>query len=323
MKKYNQFEIFRFIGAFSVLFFHVVKFDNNIPVLFKNGPIWVYFFFLLSGFLLSYSYSKREINIKKFYLTRLFKFYPLYIFSLMLLFKLSGKMIYHIFLIQSWVFGKALNYNSSAWYLSTFSFLIIIFPFLKKIQKKYPKMFFFIAVLLNFYTYYVYISFINYSNIDFIHHAINYFPLMHIATFVFGMELAKQVEKLKSKKYYSYIVVLYFIFLSLFNQYNVKIPYVSTLVTLSFFPLIVFLILDDGIVSNFLGNNFFVYLGSLSFSIYILHIPMYFLYKKYISEINNYENFIIFFVLIIIISNFTKYFIEIKYYNFLCKKYNV
>ena len=184
-------------------------------------------------------------------------------------------------------------------------------------------MFFFIAVLLNFYTYYVYISFINYSNIDFIHHAINYFPLMHIATFVFGMELAKQVEKLKSKKYYSYIVVLYFIFLILFNQYNVKIPYVSTLVTLSFFPLIVFLILDDGIVSSFLGNNFFVYLGSLSFSIYILHIPMYFLYKKYISEINNYENFIIFFVLIIIISNFTKYFIEIKYYNFLCKKYNV
>ena len=175
-------------------------------------------------------------------------------------------------------------------------------------------MFFFIAVLLNFYTYYVYISFINYSNIDFIHHAINYFPLMHIATFVFGMELAK---------YYSYIVVLYFIFLILFNQYNVKIPYVSTLVTLSFFPLIVFLILDDGIVSSFLGNNFFVYLGSLSFSIYILHIPMYFLYKKYISEINNYENFIIFFVLIIIISNFTKYFIEIKYYNFLCKKYNV
>ena len=111
--------------------------------------------------------------------------------------------------------------------------------------------------------------------------------------------------------------------MSLFNQYNVKIPYVSTLVTLSFFPLIVFLILDDGIVSSFLGNNFFVYLGSLSFSIYILHIPMYFLYKKYISEINNYENFIIFFVLIIIISNFTKYFIEIKYYNFLCKKYNV
>ena len=203
MKKYNQFEIFRFIGAFSVLFFHVVKFDNNIPVLFKNGPIWVYFFFLLSGFLLSYSYSKREINIKKFYLTRLFKFYPLYIFSLMLLFKLSGKMIYHIFLIQSWIFGKALNYNSSAWYLSTFSFLIIIFPFLKKIQKKYPKIFFSITILLNFYTYYVYISFINYSNIDFIHHAINYFPLMHIATFVFGMELAKQVEKLKSKKYYS------------------------------------------------------------------------------------------------------------------------
>ena len=36
MKKYNQFEIFRFIGAFSVLFFHVAKFDNNIPILYES-----------------------------------------------------------------------------------------------------------------------------------------------------------------------------------------------------------------------------------------------------------------------------------------------
>lgn len=323
MKKYNQFEIFRFIGAFSVLFFHVAKFDNNIPILFRNGPIWVYFFFLLSGFLLSYSYSNKEIDVKKFYLTRVFKFYPTYIFSLLLLLKLSGKMIYHIFLIQSWIFGKALDYNSSAWYLSVLAFLVLLFPFLIKFQKRYPKKFFYAVISLNLYTYYIYISFVKYSDIEFVHHAINYFPLMHVSSFVLGMELLNWIKKFKKRKLYSILVVLYFLFLILFNQYNIFVPYVSTLVTLGFVPLIVFLILDDGIVSNFLGNKFFVYLGNLSFSIYILHIPLYFLYKKYISEINNYRNFIIFFCILFVVSNFTKYFIESKYYRFLCKKYNV
>ena len=79
MKKYNQFEIFRFIGAISVIIFHTARntgFYNKIPILFQNGSIWVYFFLVLSGFMLTYSYSDKEVNIKKFYLTRLFKFYP-------------------------------------------------------------------------------------------------------------------------------------------------------------------------------------------------------------------------------------------------------
>ena len=48
MKKYNQFEIFRFIGAISVIIFHTARntvFYNKIPILFQNGSIWVYFFF--------------------------------------------------------------------------------------------------------------------------------------------------------------------------------------------------------------------------------------------------------------------------------------
>ena len=98
---------------------------------------------------------------------------------------------------------------------------------------------------------------------------------MHVSSFVLGMELLNWIKKFKKRKLYSILVVLYFLFLILFNQYNIFVPYVSTLVTLGFVPLIVFLILDDGIVSNFLGNKFFVYLGNLSFSIYILHIPLY------------------------------------------------
>ena len=141
MKKYNQFEIFRFIGAISVIIFHTARntgFYNKIPILFQNGSIWVYFFFVLSGFMLTYSYSDKEVNIKKFYLTRLFKFYPTYIFSLLLLFvysiKYKEKLVYSIFMIQSLIWGKATdqNYNYSAWYLSVLAFLILLFLFFLK-----------------------------------------------------------------------------------------------------------------------------------------------------------------------------------------------
>ena len=70
MKKYNQFEIFRFIGAFTVLIFHTAKntsFYSQVPSLFQNGTIWVYFFFVLSGFMLSYSHFNKDIDIQNFY----------------------------------------------------------------------------------------------------------------------------------------------------------------------------------------------------------------------------------------------------------------
>lgn len=57
MKKYNQFEIFRFIGAISVIIFHTARntgFYNKIPILFQNGSIWVYFFF---DYFLFYSFN--------------------------------------------------------------------------------------------------------------------------------------------------------------------------------------------------------------------------------------------------------------------------
>lgn len=330
MKRYNQFEIFRFIGAFSVLVFHTAKptpFYQKLPVIFQNGTIWVHFFFVLSGFMLSYSYFNRDINVRKFYLTRLFKFYPPYIFSLLLLFvysfKYKEKLIYNIFLTQTLIFGKATdkNYNYAAWYLSALAFLILLFPYLQKYLKKNFRMFKYFTVFIAIYTYYTYLTFHKYSDNGYILHLINYFPLIHVSSFLIGMLLLHKLKNIPNRKHYSAFSVIYFLFLVLFVQYNSVIPYASVLISLSFVPLISFLFLDNGIVNKILGNKFFVYLGSLSFSIYILHVPVHHIYLKYINEINSNYSFIIFFLILFVISNLTKYFIEKKYYNFLCNKY--
>ena len=323
MKKYNQFEIFRFIGAFSVLCFHTTRhtvFFSKLPHLLQNGPFWVFFFFLLSGFLLTYVYSNKEFNMLHFYKTRFFKFYPVYFLSLILLLKIRFNILYHVFLIQSWIFKRPMNYNSSAWYLSTLVFLLLLFPLFLYFSKN--KYFSWFVICINLYTYYFYNYMLKFSfNNESIHELINYNPLMYIGTFTLGMLTYNIIKNFKSKKLYSLFILLYIGFLFIFVQYQKFKFYNSSVVALSFVPLIVLLFLDEGFFSKFLGNKFFVYLGSLSYSIYILHVPLYIIFKKFNNEITIDLQFLIYFILVFIISNLTKYFMENKYYGYLNKKY--
>lgn len=283
----------------------------------------MYFFFVLSGFMLTYSYSDKEVNIKKFYLTRLFKFYPTYIFSLLLLFvysiKYKEKLVYSIFMIQSLIWDKATNqnYNYSAWYLSVLAFLILLFPFFLILLKNFPKYSIYSAILLSAYN----LIFNKYSDNSYIYYLINYFPLMRIASFLLGMVLSYKLKNISTKKYFSFLIIFYFAALMLFIQYNKVILYSSTVISISFIPLITFLFLDKGFFSNFMGNKIFVYLGCLSYSMYILHVSIYHIYRKYFHEIDSVYHFFIFFIIIFVISIFSKLFIENMFYRYLSKRY--
>ena len=323
IKKYNQFEIFRFIGALSVLYYHATVHSSfslgKIPFLLEHGIAWVFFFFLLSGFLLTYVYSNKNLDTRIFYKTRFFKFYPVYLLSLILTLKFKGTIIYNMLLVQSWIFNRSLSYNSSAWYLSVLAFLLLLFPALLQFRKN--KYFAYFVLIINLYVYY----FFNYlfklnSNSGTVLEFIKYNPLMYISTFTLGMLLYDKIKNIKKRNIYSFFTIIYIIFL-LFAPYNKFLPYNSTVISLSFIPLIVFLYLDNGFFSKFLGNKVFIYLGSISYSIYILHRPLYILFEKFIGEIRTHADFAIYFLIVFFVSNLTKYFIENKFYQYLCKKY--
>ena len=90
MKRIHILDSLRGIAALQVLIFHV----NNqllgdlspIASYFINGISPVAFFFVLSGFVLSYPYFKNNNNIDyyKFIIKRIFRIYPLYIVILIL-----------------------------------------------------------------------------------------------------------------------------------------------------------------------------------------------------------------------------------------------
>ena len=323
MKKYSQFEIFRFIGALSVLYYHLGIHSSfslpKLPFLMEYGIAWVFFFFLLSGFFLTYVYSTKFFDAKVFYKTRFFKFYPVYFLSLLLTLKFRGTIIYNLLLVQSWIFNRSLSYNSSAWYLSVLTFLLLLFPVLLKFRGN--KYFVWFVIIINFYVYYFYnYLFQQNSNSGTVLEFIKYNPLMYISTFSLGMLLYDKIKNVKKRNIYSFFTIIYILFL-LFIPYNKLIPYNSTVIALFFVPLIVFLYLDNYFFSKFLRNKFFIYLGGLSYSIYVLHRPLYIVFEKFVGEIKNYTDFTIYLFMVFFMANLTKYLIENKLYKYLCEKY--
>ena len=144
----------RFFAAFHVALFHM----NEMGAI--TGPAWlksfaaigyvgVSFFFVLSGFILVYTYAGRNIVLGEFWQTRFARIYPAYLFSLLLSFPFFyfGALKWHVpffafaeqhfvlssvlvlLLLQSWLPAAALSWNAVAWSLSVEAFFYALFPF--------------------------------------------------------------------------------------------------------------------------------------------------------------------------------------------------
>jgi peptidoglycan/LPS O-acetylase OafA/YrhL len=144
----------RFFAAFHVALFHMNEMGAITgPHWFKSfaaiGYVGVSFFFVLSGFILVYTYAGRDINLRDFWQTRFARIYPAYLFSLLLSFPFFyyGALKMHVpffafseqhfalasvlvlLLLQSWIPAAALSWNAVAWSLSVEAFFYVVFPF--------------------------------------------------------------------------------------------------------------------------------------------------------------------------------------------------
>jgi peptidoglycan/LPS O-acetylase OafA/YrhL len=137
----------RFLAAFSVVMFHfggdlLAHLPRAAQLVFERGYVSVSFFFVLSGFILAYTYfaDGRTLAPRAFYRARFARIYPVYLLGFVLQgFAFGGNMPasigtlamtagLNLLLLQSWVVTLIPEWNVPAWSLSTEAFFYLIFP---------------------------------------------------------------------------------------------------------------------------------------------------------------------------------------------------
>jgi peptidoglycan/LPS O-acetylase OafA/YrhL len=148
----------RFFAAFHVLLFHTQAMGAVFgPLWFQKlssiGYVGVSFFFVLSGFILVYTYAGKPVNARDFWRARFARVYPAYAFALLLAMPFFIFTVQHaneiripfmafeaahvkvaaaleILLLQAWVPPAALSWNAVGWSLSVEAFFYLLFPLL-------------------------------------------------------------------------------------------------------------------------------------------------------------------------------------------------
>jgi peptidoglycan/LPS O-acetylase OafA/YrhL len=146
----------RFLAAMHVVLFHYLRFYlAGAPWLIQNiiqaGYVGVGLFFVLSGFILTYTYldvdSSKALDRRAFWVARFARIYPLYALSLLLALPFtfqalhahhslpaaiagsSQDLIATLSMLQAWTPLTAELVNGPAWSLSVEAFFYLVFPF--------------------------------------------------------------------------------------------------------------------------------------------------------------------------------------------------
>ena len=333
--KLNNLQILRGISALLVCFYHFresINFDHLKlgEILFSKGSIGVPIFFVISGFIMTFTTKNllfsKERSIKKsvtsFYKKRIIRIVPLY-YLLTLGWMIIGgtfftyfsgdlldRFIYSIlFLPQKDTFpvlylGWSLNYEM-------FFYLIFGISLLFK-ENRY---FFIIGFFILSYLIGLFFKFEN----AFYKMATDFLNFYFISGIILALLLHKFTLSRKAALSLCTGGILLFSFY--FFRQNIEIGEFVSLIIITFFVLS-FLILDFNFQLK--GNRFFVFLGDISYSLYLSHpfVEMFFRHFKIEGYINIPYIFLKL-ILVIGVAAFFHYVVEKKFTNYLKIKFQI
>lgn len=325
----------RFFAAFFVFLCHLRYFYNTdiSYVYIKEGFIGVTFFFILSGFILAYSYQNKIISgktsIKSFYIARIARIYPIHVCTFIAAISLfsygyysSDQFIFNAALIQAFIPESKYYFtvNAVSWSISVELFLYLLLPFLIRLDNKGLLYLSIILVLLK-------LS-MSISLSDKLNHAMVYIsPFMRVSDFSIGILMYRYrnilIEKL-SKLNILYLQAMSIITLVIFCSYSNQIPISYRYDLYYILPMsmiILSLSIDGTLIFRALSNRVFVFLGEVSFSFYMIHqmVIKFFVENNHNLNLTNWQLFLSMFLSSLLLSIIAYKIIEIPSKNIIIK----
>jgi peptidoglycan/LPS O-acetylase OafA/YrhL len=319
----------------------VVLFHLNLPFS-QGGFIGVDIFFVISGFLISsiilHDLQNNKFSFQNFYFRRIRRIFPVLflvlIVTLIFSFIFLHPSSFHLFIfsvISSTLFfsnfffwTKTGYFNELSlenpvlhtWSLSVEEQFYIFFPIFIFFVFKYFKKYIFHFILIFSIGSFIFSLFLNKIDIS----ANFYFTPSRIWELLIGSIISIIYSKyqVKSKTLLN-ILSLFAIFLLFLSLYyfskNTIHPGPLTLFPVVSTSLLLLYANNYTIVGKILSNNVFTFIGKLSYSIYLWHIPLYVFLKIFTSNLL-YPSFVFFYILILLLLSYFSYrFVEIPLKN--------
>lgn len=305
----------RFIAAFLVVLCHFGKLPSPQFVynVLSHGFVAVNLFFILSGFILTYSYISRDgsLNTSKrnFWVARFARIYPVYLLGFAIAAPAALQEIRSIggaspwidtglfaaaalTLVQSWSSVATLVWNPPAWSLSAEAFFYLLFPFVAPAILKLTSRGLLVATLV----FWIASLAAPVAPLVSAHFDRNFWmfnPLVRLPEFLLGIALGKYWLTRKRRdfdRYAPYLAVASALMLVAFLSLDApESVFMNGTTAPLMMALIYSLACGRGVLAQFLATKPMVLLGEASYSLYLFHWPLWLIITDYL--VNHLERF--------------------------------
>ena len=353
-KHIKQLDVFRALAALSVCSVHFT-YNSFFHNFFAQG-LFVQLFFTLSGFVIALNYHENLDDLKKFFdfiIKRFRRLYPLHLFFLFIFLILeiakyflitkfnfqsnnipfsynnAYNFMLNLFFVQH--FANEYNFNSPSWSISVEIMLYLTFGLISLIIRKKSFIIFIYISFIIFFVLFLNSEYGKSLSISAFYSGLYSFSIGCLFFFLF--------QKINS--FYKSTIgrdILFYIFVSIFlieifylNIIEQKYLYSFIFGTIIFYSCF---LNKNFFIFRIIFNKFFIFLGKISYSIYMCHLLIFFIFDNFLKRILKYETKLIdgnivlnlnyfeanlytllIYILVILTSSFTFKFIEMKYYK--------
>ncbi len=294
-RRFLALDSFRGLFAFAVVIYHMHVAGSFAEAgFFRNSDIFVEFFFVLSGFVLTHGYAnKAELNFKDFMISRSFRLYPLHLAMLMVFiaFEIGKLAVYNfgltfdkppfmdhkavseilpnLLLIHSWTpLTDSLSFNYPSWSISIEYYMYVLFFFTLLLPSRIRFSLWALMSVLAF----ALLLMKSELLVDKVQSGISCFFAGSMTYCLYKKFSSLQLGYAVS----SFLEVLLFLLVVLVVSSNFETKHIVA--SLLFCTAVFFYAYEFGVISEVLKRGFFVRLGELSYSIYMVHAAVLFVF---------------------------------------------